>query len=226
MSREDFKGDEGMEGLDDALGDVILRKTYAQKQALEAHNSAISELRDEVERLKRLMDTNVVKKDDYLREATQVRADATEAAALAREVRSELTASGPLLRDELLKTLRDEMAAGITAQQALATSHAKVLAELQGSSSGHEGRISNSEQWMTSVRTRHPTHTNTHQSNPRTRRRHLLLDRRRRPRPARLARVARGRRRTADGTGRFGGRFFFRGRDVCIRCAAAECARR
>ena len=52
--------------------------------------------------------------------------------------------SNPLL-SQLLKMLRDELAAGITAQQALATSHVKTLAELQGHTSGHEGRLAAAE---------------------------------------------------------------------------------
>ena len=140
----DFTGDEGLEGLDDALGDVILRKTYAQKKTIDDQGKAIGVLQEEVERLKRLLEERVTL-EDYQRDMATMRVEAKEAMTLARECRSELNMQGPALRDELLKLLRDELAAGITAQQALATSHAKTLAELQGTCSSNEGRLAASE---------------------------------------------------------------------------------
>lgn len=144
MPVANFSGDEGMEGLDDALGDVILRKTFAQKTAIESHEAAIGTLKDEVERLKRLLEERV-HLDQYGRDMSALRTESREAMTLARECRSELNMQGPSLRDELLKLLRDELAAGITAQHALATSHSKTIAELQGTCSSTEGRLAATE---------------------------------------------------------------------------------
>ena len=141
------EGDEGLEGLDDALGEVITRKTHAQRRTVDKHGAKLTQHAEEIERLKRMLEDRVLR-EDYLREATQVRMDATEGLALAREARSELAAQFPQLRNELLKTLRDELAEGLTAQYALAGSHAKALADLQGTSSDHEGRVSSLEAAM------------------------------------------------------------------------------
>ena len=121
-------GDEGLEGLDDALGDIINRKTNAQKKQVEQHDAAIVALKDEIERLKRQLE-ECVDRDTYLRESTQLKAESSEASTLAREARSQLSAMGPQLRDDLLKLIRDELATGLAASHKLATTHDKSVVE-------------------------------------------------------------------------------------------------
>ena len=140
----EFAGDEGLEGLDDALGLVVARKTNVQKRTLDQHDEKIILLLEEVERLKRLIDDRV-DKEVWLREHTILRGDATEAATLAREVRHELVTQGSTLRDELTKQLRDELAAGLAAQTAVSTAQARAVADLQTSSTDHNGRLAAAE---------------------------------------------------------------------------------
>ena len=45
----EFAGDEGLEGLDDALGLVVARKTNVQKRTLDQHDEKIILLLEEVE---------------------------------------------------------------------------------------------------------------------------------------------------------------------------------
>ena len=66
---------EGLEGLDDALGDVISRKTHAQKRALEKQDALLTTLREEVDRLKKHVE-NAVERELYAREFAQLKSDA------------------------------------------------------------------------------------------------------------------------------------------------------
>ena len=133
-------GDEGLEGLDDALGDIINRKTNAQKKQVEQHDAAIVALKDEIERLKRQLE-ECVDRDTYLRESTQLKAESSEASTLAREARSQLSAMGPQLRDDLLKLIRDELATGLAASHKLATTHDNAISDLHTAASGADGRL-------------------------------------------------------------------------------------
>jgi chromosome segregation ATPase len=143
-SMPDYEGDEGLDGLDDALGIVVARKTNEQKRVIDQHDEKIVLLDEEVERLKKRTEAQI-DQELYTRDYTALRRDATEAAILAREARHDVVMHSATVRDELTQQLREELAKGLTAQNALATSHAQALAGLQTSSLEHNGRLSAAE---------------------------------------------------------------------------------
>ena len=140
----DYEGDEGLDGLDDALGIVVARKTNEQKRVIDQHEEKILTLDEEVERLKKRAEAQI-DQELYTRDYTALRRDAAEAAILAREARHDVIMHSATVRDELTQQLREELAKGLTAQNALATSHAQALAGLQTSNVEHHGRLSAAE---------------------------------------------------------------------------------
>ena len=135
-SDDDSSGDE----LEDALRGVFSKETVGIKKTLTKHQKVIDELVHDVDMLKKRT-ANSVDIETYRAENAALRAEVREAMAIAREARSEQAMQAPLLRDELLRLLRDELQRGLSAQHALANAHAKAIAELQSTGTGHEGRL-------------------------------------------------------------------------------------
>ena len=147
---DDGEANEGLEGLDDALGDVIARKTVEQKRVQKKHGEKLRDHEDQLDRLRREVDRKV-DAEAYARELATARGEALEALGLARDLRSQVASQGPEMRDEIMSTMRTELDAGISAQHLLATSHAQSIAELQKTRSDHEGRLAIAEQMLRSI---------------------------------------------------------------------------
>ena len=141
------------EELDDALGGVIARKTSVLNRRAAKNAKRLRDHSDALERLQKQVG-ECIEREAYLREVERLRADAREALNLAREVRSDQTAQGALLRDEVMRSMRDELASGLSAQHSLSTSQAKSIADLHTSATETQGRLSAAEMALSSSATR------------------------------------------------------------------------
>jgi len=149
---DDGEGD--LEGLDDALGELIARKTHAEKKTIKAHTQKLALHDEAIAKLLRGLDDKV-DKTAYTREMEGLNANTSEALKLAREARTEMAVLGPSLRDEISRYVRDELASGLAAQLTLTTAQATQMAELHAASAGHEGRLAAAEIKMRTMEEQH-----------------------------------------------------------------------
>lgn len=79
--------------------------------------------------------------DVFQREVEMLRREVRELTSVTRELQSQQFEQATLVREEVLRILRDELSKGLSAQHMLTIAQSASLAELHSSSSLHEGRL-------------------------------------------------------------------------------------
>ena len=132
--------EDGLENLDEALGDVIANKTSKLKKSVSKHGSQLDRHEDLLARLQRQVEEKADQAETE-RALLALKAEVAEAMKLSRALSSQLALQGPALRDDLVRMLRQELESAMLAQQALSASHTAAINELQKAQGGHDGQV-------------------------------------------------------------------------------------